>query len=105
MTDRDLFAAIAAYRAKNVRGCLATIIRAAGSTPRSVGAKMLLLADGSTQGSIGGGCGENQARSAALRLIALDTPPQLLTVDLTDELGVRGGDVCGGTLTLLLESF
>ena len=40
---------------------LVTIIRAHGSTPQRVGAKMLVFADGRTVGTIGGGCYEHDA--------------------------------------------
>jgi xanthine dehydrogenase accessory factor len=46
----------------------ATVIRTSGSTPRKAGAKMLVAPDGSLEGTIGGGCAENEARREALAL-------------------------------------
>lgn len=105
MTDREIFQRLQQYRAEGTRGCLATIVQAAGSTPREVGAKMLVAADGSTYGSVGGGCGENQVRSSALRCLLHSGEPELLEVDLSDDLGTRGGDVCGGRMWILVEPF
>ncbi len=37
---------------------LVTVIQTMGSTPRETGAKMLVFSDGTTLGTVGGGCGE-----------------------------------------------
>jgi xanthine dehydrogenase accessory factor len=103
MTDREIFQKASELRGKGVSACLATIVSAVGSTPREVGAKMLACADGTTFGSVGGGCGEGQVRSAALRCLLRSGEPELLEVDLTDDLGTRGGDVCGGKMWILVE--
>ncbi len=105
MTDRELLAQLASLRAAGVAGCLATIVRAAGSTPRAVGAKMLTCADGTTYGSVGGGCGERQVKTAALRCLLTTHRPELVAVDLTDDLGTRGGDVCGGKMWIFVEPY
>ena len=49
---------------------LATIVARHGSTPRDVGAKMLILPDGSTVGSVGGGIMEYRTRQAAAEMLA-----------------------------------
>jgi xanthine/CO dehydrogenase XdhC/CoxF family maturation factor len=105
MTDEEIFGKLSELRASGTAACLATIIRTAGSTPRETGAKMILCADGTGYGSIGGGCGEKQARSAALRCLLITKKPELTEVDLTDEMGTRGGDVCGGKVWIFLEPF
>ena len=83
--------------------CLATIVQASGSTPRKVGAKMLVFVDGSTLGTVGGGCGESQVKSAAYRSLIVHGDAELIEVDLTDDLGTRGGDVCGGRMKIFIE--
>lgn len=103
MTDLEIFKKILDLKRQDIAVCLATIIETTGSTPREVGAKMLICVDGSTYGSIGGGCGENQVRSAALRSTLVTGKPQILEIDLTDDLGTRGGDVCGGKLWVFIE--
>ena len=103
MTDLELFRKLAALRAAGVPCCLVTIVDARGSTPRGAGAKMLVCADKTAWGSVGGGCGEKQALSAALRCLLRTKRPELLEVDLTDDLGTKGGDVCGGKLTVFVE--
>ncbi len=105
MTDEEIFRKLSELRTSGIAVCLATIVRTTGSTPREIGAKMILCADGTGYGSIGGGCGENQARSAALRCLLATTKPELIEVDLTDEMGTRNGDVCGGKVWIFLEPF
>lgn len=82
---------------------LATIVATEGSVPRHTGTKMVVRADGSTVGTIGGGEAED-----AIRLDALDALRR-------DEAGLRRyalrqperGDpgVCGGTMTVFLEPY
>lgn len=103
MTDREIFTKLRELQRRGAASCLATIVEAAGSTPREVGAKMIVCADGTTFGSVGGGCGESQVKSAALRCLLTARAPELVEVDLTDDLGTRGGDVCGGRMWIFVE--
>ena len=50
-----VYEAILAVMRGGEEACVLTVIEARGSTPREVGAKLLLRADGSTVGTIGGG--------------------------------------------------
>jgi len=103
MNDLEIFKKLSELKEKEITVCLATIIETAGSTPREPGAKMIICMDGTTYGTIGGGCGESQARSAALRSTLVTQKPQILEIDLTDDLGAKGGDVCGGKLWVFIE--
>jgi len=105
MTDKNIFKQRADFQEQSTPVCLATIVNAAGSTPREIGAKMIISADGKTWGSVGGGCGENQVRSAALRCLLTEKKPALIEADLTDDLGTRGGDVCGGKMWIFVEPY
>lgn len=103
MTDREIFSELAALLASGKPCCLVTVVETCGSTPRSAGAKMLVCADGTLFGSIGGGCGEKGARSAALRCLLKTRRPELLAISLADDPGTRGGDVCGGGMQVFAE--
>jgi xanthine dehydrogenase accessory factor len=103
MNDLDIFKKLKELKEREITVCLATIIETAGSTPREPGAKMIICMDGTTYGTIGGGCGESQARSAALHSTLVTQKPQILEIDLTDDLGTKGGDVCGGKLWVFIE--
>lgn len=104
MTDQEIFQKLSELKKLGVTVCLSTVVECTGSTPREVGAKMIVCADGTIFGSVGGGCGENQVRSAALRTLLQTKPPEVIEIDLTDDLGTRGGAVCGGKMRVLVEA-
>ncbi|WP_245302703.1 XdhC family protein [Symbiobacterium terraclitae] len=86
------------------RVALATVVHTRGHCPREVGAKMLIWRDGRIAGSVGGGCGENRIRLAALT--ALDEGrPVVEQVDLLDDPALDEGAVCGGVMEVLIEPF
>lgn len=80
------------------RAVLVTLVAVEGPAPRSPGARMLVFADGRTEGTVGGGTLEAQAIGRAREL--LGTGGTLLeTLDLTD----RGLKCGGGRATLFYE--
>jgi len=103
MTDQEIFQKLAELKSRDIAVCLATIIETSGSTPRGIGAKMIVCADGTIYGSVGGGCGESQVKSTALRCLLTTQKPDILQVSLLDELGTKGGDVCGGKMLMFVE--
>jgi len=103
VNDKAIFKQLADFQKNGKISCLATIINTEGSTPREVGAKMIICSDGKSYGTIGGGCGEKQVLSSAIRCLLKDQKPEIVEVDLSDDLGVRGGDVCGGKMLVFIE--
>lgn len=80
---------------------LATVAETRGSTPRRAGARMLIRADGSFRGTIGGGCGESEVIQEALE-VHKDGLPRLIRVDLTNP--IDGDDkICGGVMDVFVE--
>ena len=57
---------------------------------------------GNSAGTIGGGCGENEAILAARRLMGTGRS-QVVTVDMTNDVAAMEGMVCGGTMDVLIE--
>ena len=83
---------------------LATIIARHGSTPREVGSKMLLLPDGTTVGSVGGGIMEYRTRQAAAEMLAGHTAAvQTVTFSADGKNEDAAVAACGGSMELLLE--
>ena len=83
---------------------LATIIARHGSTPREVGSKMLLLPDGTTVGSVGGGIMEYRTRQAAAEMLAGHTTSvQTVTFSADGKNEDAAVAACGGSMELLLE--
>lgn len=81
-----------------------TILSSKGSVPRKAGAKMVAYYDGSTVGSIGGGCSEAEVLNKA-KDIMLDKGFFIKQVDMTGEVAEAEGMVCGGTMEVLIEAF
>ena len=80
---------------------VATVAASRGSTPRKPGAKMVVRADGSFCGTIGGGCGEAEVWQEAMNVIESGTP-KLVLVDLTES--PEGEDkICGGIMEVFVE--
>jgi len=87
------------------RAVLATIVRASGSTPRTMGARMLVRADGTTRGTIGGGAFEAMVAADAAELLGqADSAPLLKRYTFTEHGADALGMVCGGTAEVLLEA-
>lgn len=84
------------------RLAMATIVRTRGSTPRKVGARMLVFEDGLFMGTVGGGCGESDVLHATMDVIE-SGKPMLLHVDLTADEAEESGDVCGGVMDVFIE--
>lgn len=81
---------------------LITITSALGSTPRKPGAKMLVFLDGTTIGTIGGGCGEAEARREAFNVIAAHCS-KIYYLNMTADIAQEEGMVCGGIMELFIE--
>jgi xanthine dehydrogenase accessory factor len=94
----SIFGRIAEIEASGGRAALVTVVRATGSTPREAGARMLVHADGSIEGTIGGGRIEQAAIEEALLTIA-DSRTRHVEHKLTQELGM----CCGGSIALFVE--
>lgn len=81
----------------------ATIIKHAGSTPRSVGSKMFVRRDGSIIGSVGGGLVEFEMQKIAREIFATGKA-RIETVDLSGkDAATTDMMICGGRLEFLLE--
>lgn len=78
------------------RLCMALVVEALGSTPRGVGAKMLVDGEGRVvAGTVGGGWGEAEVLRAARESLRTGQP-RLVSLSLTAREGEGGGSVCGG---------
>ena len=63
---------------------------------------MLLLGDGRTIGTLGGGCVEAEVRRRAIELLSTNTST-LLTFRLDHDYGWDDGLICGGTMDIYVE--
>ena len=85
----------------NIPAAIATVVKTLGSSPRAVGAKMLVYADGTIVGSVGGGEMERQVIEQA-RAAIQEGQPRYLDYNLSTP---ERGDpmVCGGEMEIFVE--
>ncbi len=101
---KEIMKAILNKETKSLPKMLATIISRKGSAPRNVGTKMLIFKDGTTIGTIGGGCVEADiCNKARYQLMSGDLTPKVYHVDMTGRDAEEEGMVCGGVVQILLE--
>src|SRR6516164_637497 len=81
---------------------LATVINVRGSTPREVGAKMIVRNDGQF-GTIGGGCGEAEVFRKARLLLEEGGEARLAEVDLTGDFEQEEIGSCGGIMDVFID--
>lgn len=89
-------------RAEGIPAALATIVGTRGSTPGRATMRLLVLADGTFLGTVGGGCLEAEVYDAALQVLA-DDRPQSLQFRLTEKDSPDSGLMCGGEVTIFVE--
>ena len=78
---------------------LVTLIESIGSSPRKVGARMIVLSESECHGTVGGGQGEKLAIEQAMICLREQRASELVDFDLTE----KTGQVCGGRVRFLLE--
>ena len=98
---KSLYQALTELEQNNQAASLCTIVRSLGSTPRGTGSKMLVYADGSIIGTVGGGEVESRVIEEALDALK-DGTPRILPFSMFDP---QRGDpgVCGGQLEVFVE--
>ncbi len=84
------------------RFALATVVNVRGSTPREIGAKMIIRDDGQF-GTIGGGCGEAEVFRKAKVLLEEGSGARLTEVDLTGDFDQAEVGSCGGIMDVYID--
>jgi len=98
-TDEELLR----FLAENEQpAALMTVISASGSTPAETGAMMAVDKAGRTKGTIGGGCGEAEALTAARGMLG-SGGTRIIEVKMTNDVAAEEGMACGGTMTVRIE--
>ncbi len=88
---------------KNEPCVLAMVVRTKGMTPQKAGAKQLIRADGSSLGTLGGGCVEGDIWFYAKQMLREKSGPQFRDYYLNEDIAAKDGLVCGGTMYFYLE--
>src|SRR4051794_30923968 len=105
MSGRELLMELEAVVAAGLPCACCTVVATRGSTPQKAGATMLVFPTGIQSGTLGGGCVEAEVRQRALQSLAAgDRQPTLHTFTLNDDYGWDDGLICGGRMTILVDS-
>ncbi|MCO1601849.1 XdhC family protein [Desulfosporosinus nitroreducens] len=100
--DKQVYLGLKKVFEQNLEAVLITVTSVLGSTPRKPGAKMLVFADGTTVGTIGGGCGEAEAKREALNVLT-KYDSKTYSLNMTADIAQEEGMVCGGIMELFME--
>ena len=82
---------------------LATVIQTWGSSPRSVGSRMIVNDKGDFSGSVSGGCVETAVVRECLGLIKKNKPFKKIEFKVSNESAWEVGLACGGEIAIFLE--
>lgn len=96
--------AVRSWSESDIAFALATVVGVRGSTYRGLAARQLVAADGTSVGTVSGGCLDADLRDVAARVISSGRPEQV-EFDLTaDDEAIWGWGVgCNGATDLLVE--
>lgn len=102
--DKGLLRVLGELAGRGEGIALVTVIATRGSTPRKAGAAMAVDRAGRIWGTIGGGCGEDEARRRAL--IALDDKKSSRhEIRLDNTVAADDGMACGGVMEIFIRVF
>lgn len=97
----SIYQALAKLEMEQKAGALCTVIGSHGSTPRHTGSKMLVYADGSIFGTVGGGELENRVIQEAVQAINEGLPRRVSYSMVDPQRGDPG--ICGGQVEVYVE--
>lgn len=95
----DIYEELVRLRREGRPCALVTIVQSIGSSPQKEGAKMIVMDDGSTIGTLGGGCIEAEVIQTSLMALR-EGSARTVPFQLTEK---HGGLVCGGKILVYVE--
>lgn len=102
--NKDIFECLKQELEEGRNAVLLTVIASQGSTPRSVGSHQLVLADGTTVGTIGGGIAEYKACEEGKHVLQTGCST-IVSYLLHPNDAADIGAVCGGEVTVFCQFF
>lgn len=99
---RELLAQLTEALAQGRAAAYCRLVETRGSTPQKAGAAMLVFADGSQAGTLGGGCVEAEVKRRALATLT-EGQAEVLTFNLDNDYGWDDGLICGGRMQVLVD--
>jgi xanthine dehydrogenase accessory factor len=101
--DLEVLKRSAAWLAEGRRVLLVTVVKTWGSSPRPEGALLAVRDDGLVEGSVSGGCIEDDIVLRVRRDGLTATKAEAVTYGVSADEARRFGLPCGGTIELVLE--
>ncbi len=94
----DIYAKLAEIKRTGKNAVLCILTGTRGSTPRKAGSKMIVMADGKTYGTVGGGEVEQKVTAMALEMCG-QSSPKFVKINLEEEADMQ----CGGSVDVYFE--
>ncbi|ANM30657.1 hypothetical protein ABI59_15380 [Acidobacteria bacterium Mor1] len=91
----------ASWNAEGRKTAIATVVRTWRSSPRPLGSRMVVDADGRFEGSVSGGCVESAVIQECGEFLQ-DGKPRTLKYGVTSEMAWEVGLPCGGTIEVFV---
>jgi xanthine dehydrogenase accessory factor len=98
----EIISTLENWRAQDKPASLATVVSTWGSSPRGVGAKMVINIDGDFAGSVSGGCVESSVIEEGENLLRTGEA-RLLRFGVSDEMALEVGLSCGGDIDIFVR--
>lgn len=103
-TVSEVLDALRVATTEGARVALATVVEVRGAAPARMGFKILVRADGTAVGNVGGGVLERRVREDALAAL-VDGRPRMAQYRLAESGQDALGMLCGGEVTVFVEPY